>query len=82
MVVNFRDEPTEVPIERILEPVLVLGEVEVADDASASARTARWPPARPHAHALARRAPSAGQSLREATRPSTASCEVDRRVQR
>ena len=32
MVVNFGGEPTEVPIERILEPVLVLGEVEVADD--------------------------------------------------
>ena len=32
MVVNFGDEPTEVPVERILEPVLDLGEVDVTDD--------------------------------------------------
>jgi maltooligosyltrehalose trehalohydrolase len=32
VVVNFGAEPTEVPLERSLEPVLVLGEVEVTDD--------------------------------------------------
>jgi len=31
MVVNFRDRPTEVDVGRAVEPVITIGQIEVAD---------------------------------------------------